>query len=77
MLSVTRTIIAPNELDAPFQVRDPVYRVRVHVADQSVQAFGERVPLQPGMTLSANIILDRRPFLDWLLQPLRAVRARS
>ncbi len=77
VLSVTRTIIAPNELDAPFQVRDPVYRVRVHVADQSVQAFGERVPLQPGMTLSANIILDRRPFLDWLLQPLRAVRARS
>lgn len=77
VLSVTHSIIAPNELDAPFQVRDPVYRVRVRVADQSVQAFGEQVPLQPGMTLSANIVLDRRPFLDWLLQPLRAVRARS
>jgi hypothetical protein len=29
------------------------------------------------MTLTANIILDRRSFLDWLLEPLQAVMRRN
>lgn len=77
VVSVSHTIIAPNELDAPIQVKEPVYRVRIALADQSLTAFGEKVALQPGMTLSANIVLERRSFIDWLLQPLRAVGSRS
>ena len=54
-----------------------MYRIEVAIASQSILAFGERVPLQPGMTLQANIVLDRRSFLDWLLTPLNAIRNRT
>ena len=59
------------------RVEEPVYRLEVVPDAQSVAAFGELLPLQPGMTLSANLILDRRPFLDWLLTPINAVLQRN
>lgn len=71
---ISRTVLAPNEIDAPIPTKEPVYRLRVALDNQMVKAFGNRVPLQPGMTLTANIVLDRRSFFEWLMQPVRAVR---
>jgi membrane fusion protein len=70
-------VIDPRQLSAPFTIEEPVYQVDVRPDAQSLNAFGEQLRLQPGMTLTANIILDRRSFLDWLLQPLRAVMRRN
>lgn len=75
--AISRTVLAPNEIQTAIDVKEPVYRIRVGIADQTVAAFGEAVPLQPGMTLYANIVLDRRSFLDWLLEPINAVRNRT
>lgn len=77
--AISRTVLAPNEIDAPVQseTKEPMYRIKVSIADQNVLAFGDRVRLQPGMTLKANIVLDRRSFLDWLLEPINAVRNRA
>jgi membrane fusion protein len=79
ILAISRTVLAPDEIRAPVQLQDkaPVYLLSVGIADQSVEAFGQRVPLQPGMTLQANLVLDRRSFLDWLLEPINAVRNRG
>ncbi|RIA45681.1 membrane fusion protein [Hephaestia caeni] len=75
--AVSRTAINPKDLDAAFQTEEPVYRIEVIPSQQSVLAFGKREMLQPGMTLQANIILERRTFLDWFLAPLRAAARRS
>ena len=79
IISISKTVLAPNEIDAPLQsqTKEPMYRIEVAIASQSILAFGERVPLQPGMTLQANIVLDRRSFLDWLLTPINAIRNRT
>lgn len=74
---VSRVAIDPRQLAAPFVVEEPVYRIEVAPDAQTVAAFGEAQALQPGMTLSANLILDRRSFLDWLLTPLNAVLNRN
>lgn len=74
---VSRAVITPNEIDAPLQLKEAVYRVEVALDRQTVRVFGTDTPLQPGMTLAANIVLERRTFLDWLLDPLRAVSNRS
>lgn len=74
---ISRTILAPNEINAPIPTQEPVYRLRVALDKQTVQAFGSEVRLQPGMTLAGNIVLDRRSFLDWLLEPINAVRNRT
>jgi membrane fusion protein len=70
-------VLDPRDLDVPLKLEEPVYRVEVTLDRQSVDAFGDRLSLQPGMTLRANIVLERRSFLDWLLSPLHAVVNRT
>jgi membrane fusion protein len=74
---VSRTVIAPGEGEAPVALTEPVYRIRVSLPQQGVPAYGSTAPLQPGMTLKANIILERRSFLAWLLDPVMAVKNRT
>ena len=45
--------------------------------NQAVRAFGEVYPIQPGMTLKAEIVLERQSFLGWLMAPINAVRHRT
>jgi membrane fusion protein len=75
--SVSRIVLDPRDVDVPLKLEEPVYRVEVTLDRQSVDAFGDRLSLQPGMTLRANIVLERRSFLDWLLSPLHAVVNRT
>jgi len=74
---VTETILSPDEAMAPFEIREPVYRVTAAIESDTIQARGREVTLQSGMALKANIVLERRSFLDWILEPLRAVGERS
>lgn len=75
--AVTENILAPGEILAPFELKEPVYRVTANIEKESIEARGKVLALQSGMTLRANIVLERRSFLDWLLEPLRAVRERA
>jgi membrane fusion protein len=75
--SVSRVVIDPRETLIPIKIEEPVYKVTVRLERQVMQAYGQSVPLQPGMALIANIVLERQSFLDWLLTPLRAVINRS
>jgi membrane fusion protein len=75
--TVSRTVLAPSEVAIPgLQVQEPVFRIRVKLARESVAAYGEALPLQPGMLLSADVVIDRRSLLEWLLDPLYAVGRR-
>lgn len=54
----------------------PVYLVIATLSEPWVTAFGQKQPLLPGMTLSARIITERRSLIEWLFEPLFAVRKR-
>lgn len=75
--SISRIAEDPRETEIPFPFEEPVYRLRVNLEQQSVEAYGVATPLQPGMTLQANIVLERQSFLDWILEPLNAVLNRN
>jgi membrane fusion protein len=45
--------------------------VTVTLDRQAVGAGTTALPLAADMTLSAEIVIDRRSLLDWLLAPLR------
>jgi membrane fusion protein len=49
---------------------EPLYRVRVRIEEQSVPVNGERIALKSGAQLDANIQLDRRRIIQWLLDPI-------
>jgi membrane fusion protein len=48
----------------------PYYRLIALLDKQTVPAYGEEVPLRPGMRLMADIVVDKRSLLEWLLEPL-------
>jgi membrane fusion protein len=73
---ISSTVLVPEEVTAPIKLEAASYRVRIELAEQSISAFGQRYPVQPGMLMQANIILERQSFLDWVLEPVRAIRNR-
>lgn len=76
--SVSRTVLAPAEVAIPgLTVQEPVFRVRVRLKSDSIVAYGESLPLRPGMLLSADVIIDRRTLVEWLLDPLYAAGRRA
>lgn len=66
----------PGDLVSPIPVDRPMYRVRASLDRASVSAYGEDVPLKPGMTLVGDIVLDRRSILEWMFEPLFAAANR-
>ena len=52
------------------------FLVDATLAAQSLDAFGRAQPLRPGMTVSARITTRSRSLLEWLFEPLYAVRRR-
>lgn len=75
--AVSGAVMAPEESGAPFALNEATYRVLARLDEQSLLIADSSVALQSGMKLTANIVLERRSFMDWLLEPLRAVARRS
>jgi len=73
---VAQVILAPNELPIPVQLNEPVYRVKVELDKQTVEAFGKEFSLQAGMLLDADIIIEKRSLGQWLLQPIYSLRGK-
>jgi membrane fusion protein len=74
---VSQTILTPADAVGPVPLAEPAYRVTATLERQTVDAQGEPMPLQPDMLLRADIILDRRPIMAWLLNPLLGAGARG
>ncbi|KQO63375.1 secretion protein HlyD [Methylobacterium sp. Leaf469] len=56
--------------------RQSAYRIEIRPDRPDVDAYGERIPVKIGSTLSADIVVERRRLLDWVLDPIRALRGR-
>lgn len=77
IVSVSKTVFDPRETDVPIKLEQAVYKITVNLNRQHINGYGDKIALQPGMTLNANIVLERQSFLDWILAPLNAVRKRT
>lgn len=75
---VSSTVIGPNEVQLQgLKVQEPVFRIRVALSRESIDAYAQTIPFQPGMLVSAEIVFDRRSLLEWLFDPIYAVGRRS
>lgn len=53
-----------------------VYPVTVALSAASINAYGRSEPLVSGMSLTARIVTEEQSLLEWLFEPLFAVRRR-
>lgn len=73
---ISKTLISPNQISVPFNLGEPVYRARITLQHDDIEAYGKRYPLQAGMLLQADIFLENRPLYQWLLKPLYSIKGK-
>lgn len=52
------------------------FKAAVRLDRQAVQAYGQAVPLRAGLTLEADILLERKALIEWVFDPLFALGKR-
>ncbi|WP_046867601.1 HlyD family secretion protein [Microvirga massiliensis] len=73
-IQVSQTVLTASDVAVPIQLKEPVYRVTAVLERPDIDAYGQKVPVQPGMMLKADIILEKRSLMNWLLDPLLSAR---
>jgi membrane fusion protein len=71
---VSQTILTGNDATGPITLKEPAYRVTVAPERPDIDAYGLKMPLQPGMLLKADVILEQRSLMRWLLDPVLSAR---
>src|SRR5207248_7705638 len=67
---LSHTVLTKSDTAGPIAPEEPVYKAIAVLDRPDVDANGKAVPLQAGMLLKAQIILDRRTLASWILDPL-------
>ncbi|MFT7568604.1 MAG: membrane fusion protein [Pseudoalteromonas distincta] len=73
---IDQALINPNEIQLPIALQEPVYRLRAKLNQQQMQAFGKAFNLKSGMLFEADIMLEQRTLIEWLLEPIYSLRGR-
>ncbi|MFS2317846.1 HlyD family efflux transporter periplasmic adaptor subunit [Maricaulis sp. D1M11] len=71
--TVSSTVLTLEELSIPgLRFDAPVVRARARIDRSIIEAYGQEIPLQPGLLFSAEIVIDERSLIEWLFDPLFA-----
>lgn len=76
IVQIDQTLITPNERQMPIALQEPVYRLRAKLNQQQIQAFGKVFDLKSGMLFDADIMLEQRTLIEWLLEPIYSLKGR-
>lgn len=79
--AVSRTPVNPQDLPAgraqalmaATGSQEPLYRVTVALASQTISTYGAPQPLKSGMAVEAQLQQGRRAIWEWVLEPVLAV----
>lgn len=74
VVKISQTILTRSDAFGPIELKEPAYRVTVALDRQDIDAYGKKIPLQADMLLRADIILEKRSLISWLLDPFLSVR---
>ena len=79
VMAVSRDAIAVSDLGfaPPDGSREPLYRIKVALPSQTIDAYGKPEPLKAGLQVEADILLDRRRLIEWIFEPLLSLSGRA
>jgi len=73
---IDQTLINPNKVQLPITLQEPVYRLRATLSQQQMSAYGKSFNLKSGMLFEADIMLEQRSLIQWLLEPIYSLKGR-
>ena len=71
---ISRSSYKPGDLSLPFRLEESAYKVTVDLERDHVSAYGQEYPLRIDMTLTGDLIVERRSLIGWVLDPLLSAR---
>jgi membrane fusion protein len=85
VIAVSQTPINPNDLPvgqaqallSAAQSNEPLYRIKVQLAQQTITTYGQVQELKPAMALDADIVQETRAVWEWMLEPVLAASGLS
>ncbi|WP_446333791.1 HlyD family secretion protein [Burkholderia pseudomallei] len=79
VVRISRNALTPVEVTTLLGQQAPaeaLYRVDVRLFRQDIEAYGRMESLKPGMAVEADLLLDRRRMIEWILEPLYGMARR-
>jgi membrane fusion protein len=80
VVSVSSAAAVPADLRgyaaAPELAAEPMFAITVSLPEQQIGVSGQRMALQTGMRVDADLLHETRRLYEWILEPLYAARAR-
>lgn len=77
IINISRAAISPAELPTGlatlssfFLPNEPIYRLTVELKRQHIRAYGQDLPLQAGTEVEADVLVEKRRMIEWLLDPV-------
>ena len=74
--SVAETVVAPGEIQVPVLMQEAFYIVDVELAQNNIDVAGQSIALKPGMLLTADVTLEERSLVEWIFDPILAIRGK-
>lgn len=74
IVSLSETVVTSSDIAAPIELREPAYKASVALDRLDVDVDDRRISLQPDMLLRADVILEKRSIMAWLIDPLQSTR---
>jgi membrane fusion protein len=75
--AIEHSVLFEGDEYGPLRVARPAYPATLELDRQAIVADARDVPLQSGMSFSADIVLERRRIVEWLFEPLLRMRGRA
>lgn len=74
--SVAETVVAPGEMQVPVPMQEAFYVVDISLAQDSIEVSGQAIALKPGMLLTADVTLEERSLVEWIFDPILAIKGK-
>lgn len=68
---VSNVPVEPGNVQAELRIEEPVFRIRVRIENLPSRVAEAMQAMRPGMTLTANLVLERRNLWEVLFLPFR------
>lgn len=72
VVEASRVAVEPSSIESVLNIQEPVFRIRVNIDRLPPRVALAASRLRPGMTLSANLVLQRRSLWEALFNPIAA-----
>ncbi|MFT7689215.1 MAG: membrane fusion protein [Candidatus Azotimanducaceae bacterium] len=73
---IDQSLVSQKDVSFPIPFNESVYLIEAVLEEQFIKAYGQTFRLKSGMLFEADIVLESRSLVQWLLDPIYSLRGK-